>query len=301
MKARILVEDALKHLYDAEYRRQPATAQSLAGALTLSLDAGAQLLSELEATGLATAKDGAYRLTDRGRDRAAHVIRAHRLYETYLAEETGLREDQWHSEAERMEHEMSDEKLARLARRLGEPRYDPHGDPIPTPAGEIPPLRGAPLAECPAGWTGQVVHIEDEPRAGYTEVIAAGVAYGTRLRVERADERSVHIDVEGRHIELSRLGAAHVTVAELPAQEQFDETVARLSALRTGERAAVLGLSPACRGPERNRLLDLGIVPGTVVEVEMVSPAGNPVAYTIRGASIALRNEQADKILIKKT
>ncbi|MCG3148383.1 MAG: hypothetical protein PCFJNLEI_01826 [Verrucomicrobiae bacterium] len=297
MKARIVTEDSLKHLYDAEYRRQPATAQSLAGTIGVNLDTAAQVLSELEATGLATAKDGGYRLTDRGREYAVRVTRAHRLYETYLAE-TGRREEQWHAAAEQMEHKITGEKLDRLSRQLGEPRFDPHGDPIPTATGELPPLRGAPLTECPAGWAGQVVHIEDEPQAGYAEVIAAGVAFGTRLRVEMADERSVHIDVEGRHIELSRLAAGHVTVAE--AREAFDETVMRLSTLRVGERGSVLGLSPACRGPERNRLLDLGVVPGTVVEIDIVSPAGNPVAYFIRGASIALRNEQADKILIKK-
>lgn len=46
-------------------------------------------------------------------------------------------------------------------------------------------------------------------------------------------------------------------------------------------------------GLERRRMMDLGIVPGTVIKAEMRSPMGDPVAYRVRGALIALRQEQA--------
>jgi DtxR family Mn-dependent transcriptional regulator len=42
------------------------------------------------------------------------------------------------------------------------------------------------------------------------------------------------------------------------------------------------------------------MVPGTVISVDLVSPSGNPIAYRIRGASIALRREQAERVLIRK-
>jgi DtxR family Mn-dependent transcriptional regulator len=71
-----------------------------------------------------------------------------------------------------------------------------------------------------------------------------------------------------------------------------------LSGLKPGERTRVVSLSPACRGPERRRLLDLGFVPGTLVEVEMVSPGGDPTAYRVRGTVIALRREQAGLIRV---
>ena len=58
-------------------------------------------------------------------------------------------------------------------------------------------------------------------------------------------------------------------------------------------------ISPACRGVERRRLLDLGLVPGTRVTAEFTSPAGDPVAYRVRGALIALRNQQADMIYVE--
>jgi DtxR family Mn-dependent transcriptional regulator len=80
-------------------------------------------------------------------------------------------------------------------------------------------------------------------------------------------------------------------VADLYAEEF-------LSHLKPGQRCRVLGLSPACRGAERRRLLDLGFVPGTALEVEMVSPGGDPTAYRVRGSVIALRHDQANLIRI---
>ena len=66
-----------------------------------------------------------------------------------------------------------------------------------------------------------------------------------------------------------------------------------LDRLAVDESGAVVGISPACRGPQRRRLLDLGVVPGTEIRAVMRSAAGDPIAYDIRGALIALRREQA--------
>ena len=60
----------------------------------------------------------------------------------------------------------------------------------------------------------------------------------------------------------------------------------------------MLGLSPACVGAERRRLLDLGVVPGTAITREMESPFGSPSAFRIRGTLVALRRRQTDRVLI---
>ena len=57
-------------------------------------------------------------------------------------------------------------------------------------------------------------------------------------------------------------------------------------------------ISPACRGVQRRRLFDLGLIPGTVVRAEFCGPGGDPTAYDIRGATIALRRQQAEQILV---
>jgi len=71
-----------------------------------------------------------------------------------------------------------------------------------------------------------------------------------------------------------------------------------LSSLSIGEKARVIKLTSD--GLMRRRLLDLGLIKNTVVEALHKSPFGDPVAYLIRGAVIALRSEVASMILIEK-
>jgi len=71
-----------------------------------------------------------------------------------------------------------------------------------------------------------------------------------------------------------------------------------LSELIPGERALIKCISDDCQGIERQRLMDLGFVPGSAVEVEVESPFRDPTAYRIKGGLIALRKIQASKIQI---
>lgn len=66
--------------------------------------------------------------------------------------------------------------------------------------------------------------------------------------------------------------------------------------LKEGERARVSSL--LSRGNMRRRLQDIGLIEGTEVECVQKSPAGDPVAYRIRGALIALRSEDSSNILV---
>ena len=73
-------------------------------------------------------------------------------------------------------------------------------------------------------------------------------------------------------------------------------TLQTLDQLQKGEIAVVARLTSA--GLNRRRMMDLGILPGARIEIEMESPLGDPVAYRVRGAVVALRREQAREILI---
>jgi ferrous iron transport protein A len=70
-----------------------------------------------------------------------------------------------------------------------------------------------------------------------------------------------------------------------------------LTRLPIGRIAEVVGIKSD--GLIRNRLLDLGLVPSTLVEAVRKSPAGDPVAYKIRGAIIALRSEESRQITVR--
>ena len=81
-------------------------------------------------------------LTPAGEKVALEVIRHHRLIEAYLSEALGMDDDRVHEEAEVLEHYISEELEELIAAKLGEPRHDPHGTPIPGPD-LAPPTWGA--------------------------------------------------------------------------------------------------------------------------------------------------------------
>ena len=294
---RVRIEDALKHLYDCEYREVPATLQSLSGALGLAGNRTAQLAARLMALGLVRAEGGTYRLTADGRSDALRVIRIHRLWERYLSDETGLHPLEWHTVADAREHTTTAEEADALAARLADPLFDPHGDPIPTADGAMPPARGLALPELPAGQPAEIVHIEDEPHEVYAQLLAEGLQLGMRVRLFESTPTRTRFEADGEEHILAPVVAANL--AAVPIVEPADVQPAhRLSSLSLGQRARVVGLSPACRGIQRRRLLDLGLVPGTVVEAELRSASGDPTAYRVRGALLALRRTQAEQIHI---
>lgn len=296
-RERARAEDALKHLYWCEEHGQTATSDSLAGSEGYDAAEGGRILGLLQSAGLAALRDGVFRLTERGRRYALQVVRAHRLYETYLAQETGYKETRWHQRAHNKEHHLTPAEVEELAQRLGHPRFDPHGDPIPTADGHMPKREGTALADWPVGKPARVVHIEDEPQPVYAQLAAIGLCPGLTLQVVASTPNRVIIELEGRQHVLAPVVAANVTVVEAP--EAAGRRGQPLSQLPSGRRARVLALSPRCRGAERRRLLDLGLVPGTIVESELRGPLGDPTAYRVRDTLVALRREQAEWVLVE--
>jgi DtxR family Mn-dependent transcriptional regulator len=297
---RALLEDALKHLYDCQYRAQPATLHSLAGALGVSGNRSAELIRILESLGYLRSTETGPELTAEGSRYALQVIRMHRLWEQYLADQTGMAARTWHTEADRREHLMSSAETDVLATKLGNPRHDPHGDAIPTAAGEIDPPSGSPMTSLAIGQSAIIVHVEDEPQAVYDQLVAQSLVPGLKVRVTDVSSETVRFVVEGEEHALSPIVAANLTVLPIDAAEVSDQPFERLSALKLGETANVVRISPACRGVQLRRLLDLGFVPHTLVQAELRSPSGDPTAYRIRGSLIALRQEQANQICITR-
>lgn len=69
-----------------------------------------------------------------------------------------------------------------------------------------------------------------------------------------------------------------------------------LDQIKAGQQAVIVALEHS--GVQRRRLMDLGFVPGTQVEVALKNPLGDPTAYLVRGAVIALRRVQARQIQV---
>ena len=300
LNERVLLEDALKHVYTCESVGRTATLQSVAGQLEVSTGKAADLLSRLAEHGLVRSEETGPRLTDFGRDSALRLVRTHRLWERYLADRTGVPAGEWHAEAEAMEHALSAAETEALAARLGHPAWDPHGDPIPTTGGELPDVHRLTLAGVDAGRTVEIVHLEDEPREIYDALLADGLGLGARIDVVERSAHTVRVRARGREWSLSIEVARNVSVRILPAGASSDQPLDTLLDLTQGEPGRVVDISPACQGSQRRRLLDLGVVPGTEIVPELVSAGGDPVAYRIRGALVALRREQAEWIRIQQ-
>lgn len=290
---RVRIEDALKHLYVAEHQGQPVTKESLAGSMEVGRAAAARTLQILSERGLALLEDGAPTLTPSGREYAVRILRSHRLWEFYLADRTGVKPDDWHRAAEEAEHGITESQLAALSSRLGHPRYDPHGDPIPTLSGDMPPPRGLPLSSMQAGTRVQITHIEDEPAEVFERIHAAGLSPHIRMTVAERYPDRLRLVWGERAVDLPMVVASNVTVRTLGGDESVSTASHTLADLGPGGRARVLGISPRCQGAQRRRLLDLGVVPGTEITAVLQSAGGDPTAYDIRGALIALRSEQA--------
>jgi DtxR family Mn-dependent transcriptional regulator len=298
--ARVQIEDALKHALNAELAGQAATVDSLAGVLQIPRARAYGLFQRVAELGLARTDASGVALTAEGRAYALKVLRTHRLLERYFADRTGVAPAEWHDLAEAREHGLTDAEVEALAARMGQPAYDPHGDPIPTAAGRLPPKQGFPLGALAAGETAVVVHVEDEPASVFHRLLGLGINLSVPIKMIRAEPNEIEVLVGGISRRLDPLMATAVTVDRVEEAAGHTVLFERLDALRAGEAAEVVQISPAVQGPQRRRLLDLGLLPGTRVVAELLSASGDPMAYRIRGALIALRRLQAQGIYIRR-
>jgi DtxR family Mn-dependent transcriptional regulator len=296
IRTRTQIEDGLKHIHTLNQRGAPANPESLAGALRQPLPSIFRLIERMQSEGLVECVDGGLRLTPAGNDWALHVIRAHRLWERYLADQAGWPLTHLHAEADRREHSSSAADLEAMEANLGYPRRDPHGDPIPTESGELADDPHLPLTQWPPNVPGTIAHIEDEPAEVFAQIVAQGLKPGLAVRlIALSPTRVVFEAGETQHV-LAPIIAANIFVAPLlPAVSLAGKP---LSTLRLGESARILTLSDSAQGLTRRRFLDLGLTPGTVVEAALPNPFKDPIAYRVRDTLIALRREQADQILI---
>ncbi|GAA4320562.1 metal-dependent transcriptional regulator [Compostibacter hankyongensis] len=123
------------------------------------------------------------RLTDRGAQAALEVVRKHRLWEVFLQEKLGYGWDEVHDIAEELEHIHHPDLAERLARYLGYPDYDPHGDPIPDAKGRMASLHRITLSELGDGRTCRVMAVRDASSAFLQYLQKLDIGIGTRLKV----------------------------------------------------------------------------------------------------------------------
>src|SRR5919106_852932 len=213
LRRRMQIEDALKHLFDSEYRGRRASFASLSGILHVDDRRLMQLLGRMQQQGLVLANGQEFQLTPEGERVARQIVRAHRLLERYFADEARLPLRDVHAAAERGEHALTPDQVDALDASLGHPRLDPHGDPIPGPDGQISPAKDMPVTAWTADRFGRITHPEDEPPLAYAQILAQGLRIGQVVRiVESTPERIVLTDEENE-FRLAPAVAANVFLA----------------------------------------------------------------------------------------
>ncbi len=135
------------------------------------------------------------RLTDEGERLALKIIRRHRLWEVFLVDKLGFGWDQVHEMAEELEHVRSDELMERLDTFLGNPQFDPHGDPIPTPAGHMPDAPSQLMADLLPNETACLLGVLDHSTAFLQHLDRSGLVLGCIVNVSEISpfDRSMRV------------------------------------------------------------------------------------------------------------
>lgn len=210
------VEDYLKALYSLEQRgHNKVRIKDMAELMDVSLPSVTTMMKSLAEQDFV--ERTAYRgvcLTEDGKLAALKVIRKHRLVEAFLIEVLGYTWDEVHEEAERLEHAMSDTLTDRIDQYLGFPRFDPHGDPIPSADGTIEKPTTQTLIEAPQQRLLSVQRVTDQSTEVLQYLGERGIQPGATLSIERVDpfDGPIWIKLDDQEIVLSRTLAHRVLV-----------------------------------------------------------------------------------------
>ena len=193
------VGDYLKAIWEIS-RSGAASTKEVANRLSVSSASVTNMFGRLQEMGLVRYER--YRgasLTRRGLVEALRLVRRHRLIETFLLEHLGYSWQDVHEEAERLEHAVSDRFTERLAKLLGHPNRDPHGDLIPAADGTFASERSKPLSETEAGQRVHIIRVSDESASVLNHLGERGLIPGRLLSVRevRSLDGVVTVEDEG--------------------------------------------------------------------------------------------------------
>ena len=180
-----VAQDYLKTIWTAqEWSHEKVSTKMLAERIGVSASTASESIRKLADQGLVDhEKYGAVTLTQAGRDAALAMVRRHRLMETFLVRMLGYSWDEVHDEAEVLEHAVSDRMLDRIDAKLGYPKRDPHGDPIPAADGHVPTPDARQLSVCADGESGTVARISDADPEMLRYFDSVGITLDSRLMV----------------------------------------------------------------------------------------------------------------------
>lgn len=177
------VQDYLKAIYKLQ-KDNPVSTTELAKELNVSGASVTGMLKRLANMGLVeyNSYHGA-KLTPSGEKVALETIRFHRLLELYLKKELNYPLDKVHEEACKLEHFISQEFIERINEILGDPKFDPHGHPIPTKDGVLLNQNEIPLTDAQINTFYTISHLEDDNPELLAYLESLGLLPGTVIKI----------------------------------------------------------------------------------------------------------------------
>lgn len=180
------IQDCLKTIFALHMNSERVTTNAIAASLDVAAASVTGMLKKLAGMNLVEyERYQGVQLTPAGEKIALEVIRHHRLIELYLMEAMGYSWDRVHDEAERMEHAISEAFEERMAQLLGDPKFDPHGKPIPTKDRNIASCSRRRLSQVGSSETVRIERIQNEDPALLRRIAAFGLMPGADLTVVR--------------------------------------------------------------------------------------------------------------------
>ena len=144
--------------------------------------------------------DKTIRLTDKGKQKALQIIRKHRIWEVFLVDRLNYKWNEVHDLAEQLEHIQSERLIDRLDDYLGNPKSDPHGDPIPNANGVFAKSKSVLLSQTEKGMQGKFVGVTDHSPSFLTYLDKLGLSLGDTLHVKTIEDfdQSYTLQLKGK-------------------------------------------------------------------------------------------------------
>jgi len=157
------------------------------------------------------------RLTGTGAKLALNIVRRHRIWETYLVQELGFGWDEVHELAEELEHVKNDKLTNKLAAILGNPVYDPHGDPIPDEKGKMQKSNFIKLSEAKRKLNYKIMGVTDHSTAFLKYLEKHQLIIGTMVKLKAIEEfdNSILLHYQNKDLLISSKAAECIIVEEL--------------------------------------------------------------------------------------
>lgn len=212
-------ENYLKAIFHlSENGQKSVSTNELADAMQTKPASASDMIRKLSAKELLRhEKYRGVQITDQGRREALKIVRKHRLWEVFLVEKLHFNWDEVHEVAEQLEHIRSTLLVERLDHFLGNPKYDPHGDPIPDAKGEYAPKPKVQLSQLKVGARATIVAVKDSGPLflQYLDKIGAYIGAKVELIDRVAYDGSAQISIDQQSPTfISRDAADNIMVTE---------------------------------------------------------------------------------------